>query len=98
MAITQGDIVLILIIIGFVAIGSMFFTAILFEQEITNFCQENGFEYNENFDGSSACWKNTPTETIVRKTKCRVDWFAAITFRNPCIGCCKFLKQTREIQ
>ncbi len=86
----------IFVIIATIVISSMFFTANLYDQEINNFCQENGFDYSENYDSSTACWKDTATETIVQKIKCELDWVSVFIFRNPYQGC-KILKPMREI-
>ena len=89
-------IIKILIIIGIILLSSEILGALAFLQDINNFCQENGFDYSENYENSHACWKDTPEKTIVKKAKCGIDFVSLFTFRNPFTGC-KFLKEIEVI-
>ena len=87
----------IIIAIGIIIVSSMFFTSQIFFQEIKEYCQENGFDYTENYDSSHACWKDEPTQLTVKKIRCEPDWLSIFTFRNPYRGC-KFLKYVEVIE
>lgn len=73
--------------IAIILVASLFYSGDLFRTEQSKFCNQNGFQRQENFDNSHACKTDTGTKIIMQKMQCNLDIIAMFTFQNPYKGC-----------